>query len=422
MSPDLFSVLSVVLWVAAAPRLRDLGPGVSASRRSVAVAITALAVVTTAFAEVPGRIIDEVSGITYLRDLIGRGALMVAAVAAQCIFLTLAPTTSSDVRSVSAVAPAVPQTRSWPFARARTVVGRRMIVLFLALALLIAAFVVAVRTIPMGSGQEGLVDQSKQAPLAVYVITFTALLGWCFLDLIWAWLRLRHQVTGPLRTGLTFLAAGAVAGLGYVVLRLLGMVAEQAAWSFLTTATLRGCRATGTAAALLVTTGISWHTVHAWRVRAQQWWLARHRLLTLGPLWRDLVAAVPGIALQPPTRWGALTDHFKITGLPWRVYRRVIEIHDASLALHRRAQARRRGQSAPASVITDEADLARTVARVRDEFDAAQPTSATATVAAHQAFDQEAQVDRVVDIAEAHAQKHTTSTRLLTHRDHEDDR
>lgn len=416
MSPDPFAILSVVLWVAAAPRLRDLGPGASSSRRSVAVAIAALALVTTAFAKVPGRIINDVSGIDYLNDVIGRGALMVAAVAAQCIFLTLSPTTGPHAAGARTSAPqgATVRSRQW----SGSVVGRRILVLLLALTTLVSSFTIAVASLPLMPGEDFLVDLSDEPPLTVYTVTFVALLGWCFLDLVRAWLRLRHRVAGQLRTGLALLAAGAVTGLGYVVLRVVGVAADLAPWPSITDPVTRGSLITGTATALLVTAGISWHSLESWFTRARQWGLARRRLIALGPLWRDLVATVPDIALQRPSRWGAVTDRFKVTGIPWRVYRRVIEIHDASLALHRRARARRRerAQTAP-----QDAGLEATVTRVREELDPRRPTAAAGGLRLYEATSQEAQIERLVGIAEDHARRRMTMTHPRTHRDQDKD-
>ena len=416
MSPDPFAILSVVLWIAAAPRLRDLGPGASPSRRSVAVAIAALAVVTTAFAEVPGRAINDVSGIDYLNDVTGRGALMVAAVAAQCIFLTLSPTPGPDAAHSRTRAPQGTAVRSRPLSGSG--VGRRILVLLLALALLVSAFTVAVTTLPLVPGQDFLVDLSDEPPLTVYTLTFIALLGWCFLDLVRAWWRLRHRVTGPLRTGLALLAAGAMAGLGYVVLRVLGVAADLAPWPGITAPVTLGSLVMGTATASLVTAGISWHSLAGGFTRAHQWIVARRRLIALGPLWRDLVATVPDIALQRPSRWEAVTDRVKVTGVAWRVYRRVIEICDASLALHRRDRTRRRGgtQTAPRAP-----GLEATVGRVLEELDPRQPTDADGNPRLYAAVSQEAQIERLVDIAEDHAHGRTILTHSRTHRDQDED-
>lgn len=63
----------------------------------------------------------------------------------------------------------------------------------------------------------------------------------------------------------------------------------------------------------------------------------RHRLhlatayLRLWPLWHLLYTAVPGIALDPPrSRWAELAA---LRDLDFRLYRRLIEIHDGQLAL-----------------------------------------------------------------------------------------
>jgi hypothetical protein len=62
-------------------------------------------------------------------------------------------------------------------------------------------------------------------------------------------------------------------------------------------------------------------------------WAAEYRAYReLYPLWRALTSAVPGVALEPTSRW--TTDALRIRDMHLRVYRRVIELRDARLLLH----------------------------------------------------------------------------------------
>ena len=66
---------------------------------------------------------------------------------------------------------------------------------------------------------------------------------------------------------------------------------------------------------------------------------AQHRALrSLYPLWRDLCHASPDIALLPPG--SRLADTLAVRDLGFRLYRRIVEIRDGSLALRPYVDAR----------------------------------------------------------------------------------
>lgn len=139
--------------------------------------------------------------------------------------------------------------------------------------------------------------------------------------------RYSKAVGGPwLRRGLRITAAGATVTLGYCAARITDVVAVQfgadpAGWEFLVPL----CAGVGT---LLSFLGL---TLPAWgpRVGRRLTQYRNHRQLY--PLWLALYRAVPEIALRPPP--SPLVEWLILRELEIRLYRRVIEIRDARLAL-----------------------------------------------------------------------------------------
>jgi hypothetical protein len=144
-----------------------------------------------------------------------------------------------------------------------------------------------------------------------------------------AWHYGRTAGRTPVGNGLRLLAAGMVAGLGYLGYGT-AVVAARALWvqgSFISTApsviqVLFG------ALILLVAVGGGLPAMQHWPVVRQ----ARHyrSLRLLYPLWSGLCEAVPGIALNPVAEWA---DRLDPRDLRIRLYRRVIEIRDGYMAL-----------------------------------------------------------------------------------------
>lgn len=151
--------------------------------------------------------------------------------------------------------------------------------------------------------------------------------------------------------GLRLAAFGAVLTLGYSGVRLaavalavlddrrLPAAAESAAWI---------CADGGTT---LVLTG--WFVPTLAHVVAPQvgaWARAHRDFRRLGPLWSDLCAAVPTIALAPART--AAAETLRLRGIGWHLYRRVTEIRDGQWALRHyvdasvRQQAEERRQAA----------------------------------------------------------------------------
>ncbi|HEY0697078.1 MAG TPA: MAB_1171c family putative transporter, partial [Micromonospora sp.] len=132
-----------------------------------------------------------------------------------------------------------------------------------------------------------------------------------------------------LRRGLRLVAVGSLVALGYCLGKaafVFGSWAGLHLAVFNTVATVCACLG-----ALVITTGF---TIPSWGPRFSA---ARHRLtsarayLDLYPLWHTLYQAFPAVALDPPPSRRA--DLLLLRDLDYRLYRRLIEIHDARLAL-----------------------------------------------------------------------------------------
>jgi hypothetical protein len=163
-----------------------------------------------------------------------------------------------------------------------------------------------------------------------YWLIFAVYLGTTFVLVArLAWRYGRRAGRSPLGRGLLLLAAGMVAGLGYLGYGT-AVVAARAAGvqgSFIRTApgiiqSLFG------ALIVLVAVGGALPAIQRWAPvrQATLYWSLRR----LYPLWAGLCQAVPGIALDPVPPWA---DRLDPRDLRMRLYRRVIEIRDGYLAL-----------------------------------------------------------------------------------------
>jgi hypothetical protein len=163
-----------------------------------------------------------------------------------------------------------------------------------------------------------------------YWLIFAVYLGTAFaLIARLAWRYGRRAGRTPLGCGLVLIAAGMVAGLGYLGYGT-GVVAARAVGvggSFITTS---AAIIQGLFGALIVLVAVgsflpaSGYCPFIRRVAA--YWSLRQ----LYPLWSGLCQAVPGIALDPVPAWA---DRLDPRDLQVRLYRRVIEIRDGYMAL-----------------------------------------------------------------------------------------
>jgi len=175
--------------------------------------------------------------------------------------------------------------------------------------------------------------QNAHRPLvAAYLLLYVGAFGAGMIEII-RLCRRYGRVAGRqwLRRGLYCTAIGASACLVYCLNRLLSLVAVQCGldpleWELLTPV------ANGTGILFLVA-GL---TMPSWGPTVSEWRRLVRNYVTyqrLHPLWRDLYAAVPDIALNP--HHAGRLARFLPGDISYRLYRRVIEIQDGLLALRR---------------------------------------------------------------------------------------
>lgn len=167
--------------------------------------------------------------------------------------------------------------------------------------------------------------------VAIHVL-FMAYLAVALADVAIAAIRWARDCSDVVRLGLRLVAAGSVLGMVYAVGRMAVTFLE------LTTGRNDALVATFKVIALtglvLVAAGSALPGLtRSWR-SARRALVAHRHLAHLYPLWSDLVAVVPGIALERvEPRW---RDRLHVRDLDMRLYRRVIEIRDGQLAVARK--------------------------------------------------------------------------------------
>lgn len=142
---------------------------------------------------------------------------------------------------------------------------------------------------------------------------------------------LRTFPPGPVRTGMSWMGAGALLGLAYCAhkaIYLATATSDIAAHGVRTMETVQSTLQAGGILAFVV--GLLWPV-------AARWPLVRHLTAyrtyrRLHPLWRAYVEAEPGIAFDD-------TGKARLRDIEFRLYRRVIEIRDGMLAVRQYAGA-----------------------------------------------------------------------------------
>lgn len=182
------------------------------------------------------------------------------------------------------------------------------------------------------SGNDRLGSQADSDLWAMaYLLVFLAYLGTVLVDVCRRCLEYARSAGPTLAMSLRIIAAGCVFGLGYVAVKLTattlvligpGMAPVIEATSGRLLAVLGGVLVAAGSMLPLLVDGVS----------AVRTWVRCYRSLrALYPLWCELIATNPDLALDPAS--GRLADVLRVRDLEHRLYRRVIEIRDARLAL-----------------------------------------------------------------------------------------
>ncbi|WP_099343787.1 MAB_1171c family putative transporter [Actinoplanes sp. SE50/110] len=175
-----------------------------------------------------------------------------------------------------------------------------------------------------------LLDNAGEPAVIAYLLLYVTAFGTAMTEIV----RLCRRYGPPsgsswLRRGLALTALGASACIVYCLNRAFVIVAVQLGWHPLNWEILTPIANTvGIAGIAGGLTMPSWGPRLAAAVR----WCRHYRdQWQLYPLWRDVCAAVPAVALLPPT--SPLRDRLHPVDVEFRLYRRVVEIRDGLLAL-----------------------------------------------------------------------------------------
>jgi hypothetical protein len=205
----------------------------------------------------------------------------------------------------------------------------------LAMVLLFAA------TPPTHEADDLLSDYAGHGTVVAYGVTWVAYLGVALYNAMYVcWQWGRESGTGALGWGLRIVGLGAALGLGYAIHRTTALLADYAGQTALPGGVDHSVSIfLLTAACLLIITGSTLPVLS----RIRRWATDRSHLLRLYPLWHSLTEAAPSVRLDPSR--SSLAERLDPRHIRSRLYRRTIEIRDASLAL---------GDSAP-TTLRDEA-------------------------------------------------------------------
>jgi hypothetical protein len=269
-----------------------------------------LALALTVLVPSIARWIDSVTGLPNISRLLGNGTVLVAAWAVQVFVLLTLDYQRDGVQARVRVA-------SW------SLVG--------VLAVMTVLFILA----PVHREVAEFWQRYGTAPfMLAYRLVYLAYLGLAVVNIVrhsWHYAGIADQPS--LALGLRLVAIGGVLGGAYVIHEGLRAAAQKFGLH-------AGVLDSDTITRLLIASSVGLMvagvTMPAWgprlKIPALYHWFSRRRAYRqLYPLWRDLYRVNPEIALIPPR--SQLADAVSFRDLDFRLYRRVVEIRDGSLAL-----------------------------------------------------------------------------------------
>lgn len=220
------------------------------------------------------------------------------------------------------VAAAEREPATWALAVRRWVLGLAVLVLWV-------AWLVAPITAPT---DHFTTTYGHLPAVRVYLLTFLAYLGYV-VAVIWReCLRYRRRASDPtLHLSLTLIAAGCLLGLGYVAIKsgyLLAFMTGYSPPAIIDHGIARGSACLG---GIVLGVGVAWPAMVDGRQQLRRWIQERRHLIALDPLWRELCAAVPDVALLQPRR--PLIERWDPRSIRFRLMRRVVEIRDVQIEL-----------------------------------------------------------------------------------------
>ncbi|GAA4146246.1 hypothetical protein GCM10022251_07670 [Phytohabitans flavus] len=301
MNEVLYPALAAVAWIGLAVKIRDLGRGRSPSRVAVCAALALLGSTFTVSTPAVWGWLDRITGVANLAALWAHLSVVAFSGTVQLLVLWwVYPAEAARKRTRTRLAFLV-------------VTGVALVVLFLA----------AGPTEPRTT--DFVATYAGHPIFAAYLLVYLSAFALGMVDVVglcWPYARVAGR--SWLRRGLRTTAVGAASGLVYSAVRVADVIGAQVG------ADIRRWEPIAPPAAslgaLLVILGL---TMPAWGPRLSEFrgWLRRRRQYRqLQPLWSDLHRLMPQIALEPPVA-------APLSNLDRRLYRRVIELYDGSLAL-----------------------------------------------------------------------------------------
>jgi len=328
--------VAAFVGLAALLRARDLLPGSRRDRQGLALALSGLAVGTTALVNPVYAALMRLTGVANIGEPIARSALMACAVGILGMVghFAIRAGVSADVSDEGR--------RRWGWARRRRT--------WLAVAVLGLWICFALG--PRGQQVQSYMVIFAEVPaVSVYTMVFIAFVGGAFAELLRLGWRMRATMAGHLATSGWLITFGAASGCLYVVLRVVGLGAVVADRSSVLSALAWPGAVLAAVASVLLVAGTLWLAAVA-RARATSDGLTAHaKSVRLYPLWRDLVRLRPSVALDPDP--GPVREVLAVRTGAWRLYRRVIELLDAVRILGGRSVTVR--QVAPAALASPKA-------------------------------------------------------------------
>lgn len=301
MHQVLYPALAAVAWIGLAVKLRDLRRGRNPSRIAVCGALALLGSTFTASTPAVWSWLDRITGVANLAALWAH--LCVVAFSGTVQLLVLWWVNPPEV--------------------ARRRARARLALLAVAAVALVVLFLAAGPTEPHTT--DFVATYAERPVFAAYLIVYLSAFAIGMVDVVrlcWPYAHVAGR--SWLRRGLRTTAIGAACGLLYAGVRVADVIGAQAGADIRRWEPLAPPAAS--LGALLVILGL---TMPAWGPRLSQFrgWVRRRRQYRqLQPLWSDLHRLMPQIALDPPVAT-------PLSNLDRRLYRRVIELYDGSLAL-----------------------------------------------------------------------------------------
>jgi hypothetical protein len=203
--------------------------------------------------------------------------------------------------------------------------GRQLAPMAATTALMWVMFLLRPNSVPFGSHPVGNVR------LTLFMLAFLGYVSYAVNSVMSGCWRYSQRTAGAMRVGLRMIAVGCAGGLGYSAVKASAMLAFAVQspldprWESVAAQSL------AVLASLLLAAGTVAVSARERLSDLHAWWDGCWALRYLYVLWADLVAAVPNVALDPPV--GRRRDALRWGDVHLRLYRRLIELRDAWLAL-----------------------------------------------------------------------------------------